>query len=120
MYKISINLTKASIALVYIRLFGTVTWCKRTCWALFTIIILYSIAITGVSIGECRPVAAVFDQTIADKRCINNAIFRYILGGFSIMTDLVLIAIPIPLVWPLRISCQKKVLIICGFGLGIL
>ncbi|GAP89804.2 putative integral membrane protein [Rosellinia necatrix] len=118
-YKISISLTKMSIVLLYLRIFGGVQWCKRACYILLAVIVLYSIALIIASICECIPVIAVFDKSVASKKCINNGPFRFASTAFSIATDVVIILIPIPLIRSLQIPREKKILLIFGFGLGI-
>ncbi|KAI1434886.1 hypothetical protein GGR50DRAFT_361596 [Xylaria sp. CBS 124048] len=117
-YKTSINLTKSSILLLYLRIFGGVKWFRWTCFCLLALVGSYCVAAIVTTIFQCIPVAAAFDKTIADRTCINNEHFWFANAGFSIATDVVILTIPMPLVYALQIPRVQKIAVIFVFTLG--
>ncbi|KAI0802401.1 hypothetical protein GGR55DRAFT_451446 [Xylaria sp. FL0064] len=117
-YKTSINLTKSSILLLYLRIFTGVKWFRRTCLIVLTFVALYCVAVIIATIFQCIPVAAAFDKTITDKVCINNGRFWFANAGFSIASDIIILTIPMPLVYSLQIPRVQKAALFFVFTLG--
>ncbi|KAI8954030.1 hypothetical protein F4801DRAFT_587936 [Xylaria longipes] len=117
-YKISIGLTKSSILLLYLRIFSSVRWLRRTCYALLALVISNCIATTFVTIFQCNPVVAAFDKDITNKTCINISPFWYANAFVSIGTDLIILVIPMPLICALQMPRLRKAALIIAFGLG--
>ncbi|KAI1422054.1 hypothetical protein F5Y12DRAFT_658377 [Xylaria sp. FL1777] len=118
-YKTSINLTKSSVLLLYLRIFSGVKWFKRTCIIVLTFVALYCVAVILATIFQCIPVAAAYDKTITDKVCISNGPFWFANAGFSIVSDIIILVIPIPLVYSLQIPRVQKGALIFVFMLGV-
>ncbi|KAI0908786.1 hypothetical protein F4823DRAFT_466718 [Ustulina deusta] len=117
-YKTSINLTKSSVLLLYLRIFNGVKWFRRTCLILLAVVALYCIAVILVTVFQCIPVAAAFDKTITNKVCISNGDFWFANAGFSIASDIIILTIPMPLVYSLQIPRVQKAALIFVFTLG--
>ncbi|TGJ81300.1 hypothetical protein E0Z10_g7465 [Xylaria hypoxylon] len=117
-YKTSINLTKSSVLLLYLRIFSAVKWFRRTCLVVLAFIALYCIAVIIATVFQCIPVAAAFDKTITDKTCIRNGYFWFANAGVSIATDVIILGIPMPLVYSLQIPRVQKIALIFVFTLG--
>jgi hypothetical protein len=118
-YKVSINLTKSSILLLYMRIFGGVKWFKCVCVSLISIIAMYCTASVVVTIFQCTPVKSAWDKSTGGH-CIDNGKFWYANGGFSIATDILILLLPMPLVYTLQIPRVQKAALILVFTLGIL
>lgn len=120
LYKVSIYLTKASIVLLYLRIFGGIKWFRWTCFVLLTFIASFCTAVTIATIFQCLPVAAAFDLTIRNKKCIDNRHFLYLNAAASITTDTVVFLIPQPLIFSLHIPRVQKAALVLIFALGTL
>lgn len=118
-YKASINLTKSSILLLYIRIFGGIHWFKWLCITLILIIASYCGASLLVTIFQCTPPEKAWDIHVKGS-CINNGNFWYANSAFSIATDIVILLLPMPLVYALQIPRIQKSALILVFTLGIL
>ncbi|CAO1599702.1 hypothetical protein XANCAGTX0491_003418 [Xanthoria calcicola] len=110
---------KLSILLFYRRLFPrentTARW--RTCH--------WSLCIASVGVGviqcfgiafQCTPVAYFWDRTIPGGHCINMMAFFRFANIANLLTDILILAMPIPIVWSLRLDRQKK-FGVCGLFL---
>lgn len=66
---------------------------------------------------QCIPVYASWDKSVAGK-CLDTT--AVVLSGavFSIVEDLAILVLPIPELWKLKLSTQKKVLLLIMFSLG--
>ncbi|KAF7533940.1 hypothetical protein G7054_g6651 [Neopestalotiopsis clavispora] len=117
-YKASINLTKSSILLLYMRIFGKIKWFRWVCTCLIITIAMYCAASLVVTIFQCLPVERAWDKKI-EGTCIDNGKFWYANGGFSIATDLLILLLPMPLVYALQIPRVQKAALILVFTLGI-
>ncbi|KAI0554094.1 hypothetical protein F4679DRAFT_579707 [Xylaria curta] len=117
-YKISLCLTKSSILLLYLRIFGNVKWLRRTCYALLVFIAVYYTAATMATIFQCIPVTAAFDKNVANFKCIIITPFWYTNAVLSIATDIIILLIPMPLIYTLQVSRPRKAALIFVFALG--
>ncbi|KAI1121636.1 hypothetical protein F5Y10DRAFT_282328 [Nemania abortiva] len=118
-YKVSMNLTKVSILLQYVRLFWTTAWFKRTCYAIIAFVALFCTTVTLATIFQCQPVAAAFYRMInTENKCIDNRSFWYTNAGVSIGTDVIILAIPWPLIYNLHCSRARKFQVACLFMAG--
>ncbi|KAH7023893.1 hypothetical protein EDB80DRAFT_57346 [Ilyonectria destructans] len=116
-YKASINFTKGSILLLYLRIFGKIRWFKWLCWFLVVSVTVYCLASVTVTIFQCSPVPRVFDKSI-DGTCIDSGTFWYANAGFSIATDLIILFMPMALVYQLQIQRAQKAALVIVFALG--
>ena len=117
-YKVSINLVKCCILLLYLRLFRIVRWFRWACWAILAAAIMYCIASVAVTIFQCRPLIRAFDKTVPGS-CIDTAKFWYANAGFSIATDVIILLLPMPLVWKLEVPIAQKVALMAVFAIGV-
>ncbi|KAK8115379.1 hypothetical protein PG999_007448 [Apiospora kogelbergensis] len=116
-YKACLNLTKASILLLYLRIFGNVKWFRWLCTVLTAIVATYCAISVTVTIFQCTPVTRVYDKTVAG-RCIDNSKFWFANAGFSIATDLVILFMPLPMVYVLQLPRVQKAALMAVFTLG--
>lgn len=118
-YKMSINLTKCSILLLYMRIFWGIRWSRWTCIAMITIIATYCVISVMLTIFQCSPVPRAWNKAIPGV-CIDNAKFWAANGSFSIATDVIILTIPMPLVYALKVPRVQKAALMFVFALGFL
>ncbi|KAJ4294971.1 hypothetical protein N0V88_005212 [Collariella sp. IMI 366227] len=117
-YKAAINLIKASILLLYLRLFNIIRWFRYSCWALLAAVAMYCTASILVTIFQCRPMIRAFDKDTPGT-CIDTAKFWFANAGFSIATDFIMLLLPMPLVWTLGVPIAQKMAVMAVFAIGI-
>lgn len=86
-------------------------------YALFAFIACYTTAIMFACIFQCIPIDAFWDATIEGK-CINSTAVLEVSGILNIVTDVIILAIPVPLVWKLKTKTSSKIQIIGLFLTG--
>ncbi|CRK25035.1 hypothetical protein BN1723_013500 [Verticillium longisporum] len=91
-YKLTINLTKASILALYLRIFVQ-RWFRICCYVLVSIILAYMVATTASSIFQCSPISGAWDKS-SKPTCIDLTKNWYANAGFSIATDILILLLP--------------------------
>lgn len=117
-YKASINLTKCSILLLYLRLFKIVSWIRWACWGLLACVIIYCVSSMIATIFQCDPIVKAFNKSLPGT-CIDLAKFWYANAGFSIATDIIILLLPMPLVYQLEVPRAQKIALMAVFAIGI-
>ncbi|KAF2229208.1 hypothetical protein EV356DRAFT_435733, partial [Viridothelium virens] len=107
---------KLSILLFYLRIFISQRF-RQLCWAGIVFVSCMCIANTLVAIFACRPIAGFYDLTIQAK-CIDDVQFYWGTAILNVLTDLYILVLPMPMVWRLHATFQKKLAISAVFMLG--
>ncbi|KAL1635933.1 hypothetical protein SLS58_010038 [Diplodia intermedia] len=117
MYYLALGLSKLSVTVQFLRIFVTpktllVTRC--------TIGFVVSWTIISVCVGafECVPIARYWDKTIAG-RCINGKETFLANACMNILTDFIIIGIPVPSLLKLQVGAAKKMGLLFAFSLGL-
>ncbi|KAK3395766.1 hypothetical protein B0T20DRAFT_419789 [Sordaria brevicollis] len=115
-YKITINLTKTSILLLYLRIFVQ-RWFRIASYILMGIISAYMIATFGASVWQCTPVPRAWDKSIPGT-CVDITTNWYANAGFSISTDILILALPMYPIFMSHLRKTQKVAVVLMFALG--
>lgn len=115
-YKISINATKASILLLYLRIFVQKQF-RLICWTLMGFVVAFGTATTLASIFQCTPIPRAWNKNIPGV-CLNTVIFWYTNAGFSIAGDLILLILPMPVLYNLKLPLNQRIALMLVFSLG--
>ncbi|KAL6869282.1 hypothetical protein ACO1O0_000606 [Amphichorda felina] len=115
-YKITINLTKSSILLLYLRIFLQ-RWFRICCYTLMGVILAYMVATTSSSIWQCTPIRGAWDKSVHPE-CINLTKNWYANAGFSIATDVLILLLPMQPIWASNLTVNQKRALIIVFALG--
>jgi hypothetical protein len=81
--------------------------------------IAWAISTWIVNLTVCSPIAFYYDRTIQGGTCRNQAISGSVNGGLSLLGDIFVLALPLPVIWNLKINMRKRVGIIGIFLLGV-
>ncbi|KND89528.1 hypothetical protein TOPH_05903 [Tolypocladium ophioglossoides CBS 100239] len=115
-YKLTINLTKSSILLLYLRIFVQ-RWFRICCYALMGLILAYMVATTASSIWQCSPIEGAWDKSIHPE-CISLTKNWYANAGFSIVTDVLILCLPMQPIWTSKLPINQKRALMLVFALG--
>ncbi|OJJ38281.1 hypothetical protein ASPWEDRAFT_318186 [Aspergillus wentii DTO 134E9] len=119
-YLISLAVIKASFCLLYMRLFRA-TYVARASMIILVFIVCQFIEEIAVVIFHCSPIRKFWDA--GDKvqgRCFSLLVFYYVSFATRLVTDLVIFALPIPILLKLNLESWKKAGLILMFALGLL
>ncbi|KAK5652250.1 hypothetical protein OQA88_10747 [Cercophora sp. LCS_1] len=117
-YKISLQATKVSLLLFYVRIFHHISWFKKVSYVFITFLLVYLFATTVVSLVQCQPIATAWDSSRTGK-CIDLISFFVFNGSFAVVTDIIVLILPLPLVWGLQLPLGQKLALVPVFGIGI-
>lgn len=68
----------------------------------------------------CQPLAYNWDPTIPGGSCGDEVSLWVVTGVFNILTDLIVILLPMPYLYGLELAMYKKIALMCTFGIGLL
>ena len=110
---------KLAILMLYQRVFVTRLWTSLDWVIKFTLvaIILFYTSTTFIKIFSCTPRAKILDSTVPGT-CINIARVLVANGIFNVVTDSLILLIPMKSVWNLQMSYKKKIGVIAIFSVG--
>ena len=116
-YNLSLTTTKLSVLIQYLRVFPGHT-VHRVCWINITFISVYGIWTFFGSIFMCNPVQYFWDRSILNGHCFNELAFWFSNAALNIITDIITIAIPMPMLKSLNIPKRQKFALMGVFALG--
>lgn len=117
-YTFSIAFTKLSILELYRSLFPT-RFMTVACYIAGAMVVSWMIATACVTVFLCHPVAYNWDTSIPGGGCGNTPASWMSTGIVNIITDLVVLAIPVRELVHLQMATYKKIVLIIVFALGI-
>ncbi|KAL8914298.1 MAG: hypothetical protein Q9172_007109, partial [Xanthocarpia lactea] len=117
-YKATINSTKISIIFLYRRIFTNIVWFRRLTCVIMIYIALYAIATILATIFQCTPIKRAIDHSLPGH-CLNNTGFWFANAINNIVTDIITLVLPQPLIHRLQMPKGIKVGLYMIFGLGM-
>ncbi|KAI2727213.1 hypothetical protein CBS147354_3931 [Penicillium roqueforti] len=110
---------KVSILLFYVRLFP-VRMFRIFAYIVGAIVLGHGLGVLLAAIFQCSPIAYTWDRTIAGGSCFNQEAFYRYVSLPNIMTDVLILVMPLPYVWKLHTRIGQKVALTGVFLLGSL
>ncbi|TEY39884.1 hypothetical protein BOTCAL_0448g00100 [Botryotinia calthae] len=100
---------KLAILAMFLRIFTNGVY-RSTVIAIAAVLIGYALAISFVSIFQCKPVAYFWDKTIPNGHYTVNPSQLYMWATApNILTDIIMLIIPQPMIWRLHTTRSVKV-----------
>ncbi|KAI7786786.1 CFEM domain-containing protein [Diaporthe eres] len=118
-YHVHSTLIKLCMLFLYIRIFPD-RLTKSLAYGGIAFLVISQVVVTFLTIFQCRPVQAVYDLEIKEKQCLSITNIAISGTAFNIAAELMIFAIPIPVVSSLQMSRSKKVGIIFLFSVGLI
>ncbi|WDK19991.1 integral membrane protein [Colletotrichum graminicola] len=118
LWAISLSLCKIAILLLYSKIFSTHAMAMAArimvgftaVWTVVTIL---------VAILICRPLSDNWLLDIMNRNCGNQPAADGTMGVLNMITDIIVLIMPISHLWKLRLETYKKVALIVTFSLGV-
>jgi hypothetical protein len=114
-------LTKSSLLFLYQRIFGIVRPFRIALAISWFLIIGYFIACVIASIAGCLPVSYVWTRygtPPGPGSCFNEVAFFRWNGIANMLLDILMLLLPLPMVWRMRMSRRRRLLLTGIFGMG--
>ncbi|KAH7361008.1 hypothetical protein BKA65DRAFT_547708 [Rhexocercosporidium sp. MPI-PUGE-AT-0058] len=118
LYIVALTLVKASILVFYLRVF-TPRWFVIVDLMTLCVAVLAGLAIMFCLIFQCSPISGVWDRT-QSTQCLDVNTLSYLSAAISVVLDVVILILPIPVLIRLKMSFKEKLSLIMMFSLGSL
>lgn len=118
LYVYNLVWTKLSILLMYYRIFHF-GYFKKWAYGIGAFIIAWVITITFLFIFICVPVQKLWYSELPGH-CINQVGTWIANAASTIISDLVILLLPLPQVWSLQLRVTEKIAVTLAFSLGFL
>ncbi|KAF2676292.1 hypothetical protein K458DRAFT_351886 [Lentithecium fluviatile CBS 122367] len=110
---------KLSIVALYWKLFGIDFKSKLPLIAIGTLISMWFVGVLATVIFACTPIAGSYDIALAaTAKCIDKKQFYLGASTPNVITDVILVIMPIPYVWRLHAPIAQRVVLAGIFALG--
>ncbi|KAK2784250.1 hypothetical protein FQN53_008690 [Emmonsiellopsis sp. PD_33] len=110
-------LVKLSILMSYIR-FAASTF-RFAVWVTMAIVLAWGIAFILVMLLACRPLPAYWDWSLPGT-CTDEAMRTLAFTTTNIITDGMVLVLPIPTFWKLRLPLRERIVLIVLMSLGLI
>lgn len=116
---VAITFIRTSTALMYDRLFGVPgSAFRRWTWLTIAVNISWLLAFGAMAIFQCKPIRAFWDKEVTDAKCIPVLTNQLAAGISSVLLDLWLLLLPLPMLWRLDMKWKRKLLLLGLFFVG--
>ncbi|KAF2234640.1 hypothetical protein EV356DRAFT_532690 [Viridothelium virens] len=115
---VSVPFVKLSFLMLYVRLFPSRAY-KAWAWLLGTYTVLWGVMVVIATTLQCYPVAYQWNKSIKGH-CDNRALSFFLSSVLEVPVDFIILILPLPVVWRLKLSRPRKVLLTGIFMLGSL
>ncbi|RFN48066.1 hypothetical protein FIE12Z_7789 [Fusarium flagelliforme] len=117
-YKATVCLNKVAAILLYLRLFVTRSF-RVWAYIVMGIVVGYGIGGIGATIWQCVPIAGAWNKSI-NATCIDSNKFWVAYATLNVVTDVMVLALPILPIVRLQTNVREKILLGGIFLLGSL
>ena len=118
LYSIGIWTVKLSILALYLRIFKSVTALRYATYGLIVVVTMAHWASVLTIIFGCTPVWKFWDLTSLEGTCVNLLEMAASESGLNVLTDLLVLTLPIKAVWSLRLPTKQKIIVAMTFLVG--
>ncbi|KAK8137025.1 hypothetical protein PG984_004965 [Apiospora sp. TS-2023a] len=117
-YTVTVGSAKATLCLFYRRINPAQSF-QIGVWVLMFICVGSSAAVCLSLLFACRPISASWDPLQADTAtCLDRPAIYVATAAIGVLTDVMLLAFPLPTVLTLKIKTRQKVALVGLFALG--
>lgn len=118
LYLVSLGATKISILLLYRRIFPNREF-HAVIWGMGIFVVAFTVAIVLSMIFACKPIGGAWNPFIKAK-CINTEASILAVACMTIVSNFVILGLPLPIVWKLHLPTIRKFQLTLVFSLGTL
>ncbi|CZR51597.1 uncharacterized protein PAC_01474 [Phialocephala subalpina] len=118
LYGITLCLIKSSIICFYFRIFGKTKSFRISAFVVLAFIICWALSVVLETFLLCRPVAYNWDTSIKGTCGDRNTVYVSA-GALNVITDFMVMSLPIPHILSLQLKLKKKLGLLLMFSLGL-
>ncbi|KAL9001423.1 MAG: hypothetical protein Q9188_005455 [Gyalolechia gomerana] len=124
LYMVAITLAKISLLIFLYRIFRVDKTFRIVSWVTGGILVIWGTTAVLLAIFACRPIRASWNIDLLHDpktRCNPEAYNTENVFGFcNVVTDFLLMIMPVPLVWNMQLDLKRKIGIVLVFATGAL
>jgi hypothetical protein len=92
---------------------------RRVVYGTLAIVVVFSLTSLILSICQCFPISHFWDAPGSpDASCVNNKAMNFSVAIISVIIDIWIFVLPLPMVWRLNINYQRKIALGLVFAAG--
>ena len=118
LYPLASSLPKLSLCALYLRVFNISRWGRHATYVIISLVIANMIAWLVPSIMVCRPISAYWSLKSNRGKCLDTDILGTWISLPNIVTDVMMLILPIPILWKTQMGVPKKLGLILTFATG--
>ncbi|OHE97206.1 integral membrane protein [Colletotrichum orchidophilum] len=118
LWAISLSLCKISILLLYSKIFST-KFMILSARILAAFTMMWTVVTVLIAFFICIPLSDNWLLDLRNRHCGNQPAADGTMGVLNIITDIIILVMPISHLWGLRLEMYKKVALIIAFSLGV-
>ena len=112
--------TKLSVLLFYKRVFRGNTF-NAAVWTMIAIVVVWTVAFFLANVLQCYPIWINWNASGAQAdQCINTNMMYKAQAWTDVLTDIMILSLPVPCIWALQMPARHKVGVTSIFLLGLL
>ncbi|KAK4211444.1 major facilitator superfamily domain-containing protein [Rhypophila decipiens] len=120
LYNPALMATKTSILIFYLRLSrNTNKILRMASWVVLAIVNIAGTILTFMNIFQCQPLEAAWDLSVRPIKCIPLLTEFICSAPVNVVTDLAILALPLPVLTGMRLPQKQKTILIITFTVGI-
>ncbi|KAK6825592.1 hypothetical protein PG987_013086 [Apiospora arundinis] len=117
-YVLCAVLAKLSLSVYYLRLSPSI-WYRRSVCAVINLLVVYSFILACALIFSCSPISKVW-HTDVPGACLDRSALYTAVAVMDILTNAILLVLPIPMVYGLPMPIKRRVCAAGIFAIGLL
>ncbi|KAI8935076.1 hypothetical protein NX059_007671 [Plenodomus lindquistii] len=111
---------KLAILYLYLEIFSISVPMQRAIWFTMALCVAYVPTFITVFMTQCSPVSAAWDPILSTTNCRPRETHELVSVAINVALDLLVVALPIPVIWNLQMPNKKKIAVTGMFSLGLL
>ena len=115
----AVTLIRSAIVSLYYQILPTRSL-HLTCYAVLAVNVIFGASAVLADCLICRPITYRWGPTTVHGSCGNQKLLDMIIAIANLLQDVVVVVMPLPIVWHLRIPKDDKLGLSCMFGLGFM
>lgn len=116
---VAMGFTKLSILLLYLKLLAPGMKLRSAVYGILAFVATYTIAMELSLLFACNPILKLYHHYLKGSCSINIIAHALTQGVLNIVSDILILIVPIPMVWSLQMSTKHKVGVVGIFATGL-
>ena len=113
-----ILLVKLSILCLYLRIFPSRSF-RLTVYITIGILVGTFFPLVFMAAFQCLPIEAIWNIDIKHAKCLNLENIALASGAINMLTELIILILPMPVVRSLHLSTKRRIRLYVLFGAGV-